>query len=233
MKLVHKRRMINAMREFIINANDLTYEGCIDTRYFYKNKEISEDEFFKKAIDSIKNPDKYENTDLSKTEIYGKSNYNVSIKQGTQFCCCPENLDYQEIVINYNTDDLMNEEASISGFFKDMYQRSKITKGFANITLILLHELGHAETEEEIRKIFSFEDRKEADNHCYELIAEKYSLIDETNYNQALFEFNELYRQMPDEHAATDWAIHWLENADNRKIAKKFEKKFFSCFERA
>ena len=42
---------------------------------------------------------------------------------------------------------------------------------------------------------------------------------------------NNAYFQMPDETAATEWAIKWLSNPENRKIAKAFEKKFFACFE--
>lgn len=226
MKLVHKRRMINAMREFIINANDLTYEDVIDEQYFYKDEEISLSEYLKKFRDEATRED------LSTIRTYDDFNYKVSIKQDDCFCRYPDVLG-EKITIGYNLNSLM--EKDIYGFYKNMYQRSKITKGFANITLTLLHEIGHAETEDEIRETFSYEDRHETREHNYNLIEKKYGDIDKTdkNYNQFIFELNELYRQMPDEHAATDWAIQWLENADNRKIAKKFEKKFFSCFEGA
>lgn len=229
MKLAHKRRMINAMREFIINANDLTYDGVIEEHFFYKDKEITWDECLEKLED--------ETTwkDLSRTEIRGDVICDVSVKQHDCFCHYANELGFGKIRIGYNLNQLM--EKDITGVYKDMYQRSKITKGFANITLTLLHELGHAETEEEIRKTFSYEDRAKTDQHIDELMFKKYgfALFDETDklFKQAIFETNELYRQMPDEHAATDWAIQWLENADNRKIAKKFEKKFFSCFEGA
>lgn len=42
----------------------------------------------------------------------------------------------------------------------------------------------------------------------------------------------EEYYFLPDERAATEWAIEWLKNSENRKIAKKFEKEFFECFVR-
>ena len=42
---------------------------------------------------------------------------------------------------------------------------------------------------------------------------------------------NYAYFTLPDETAATEWAINWLSDAENRKKAKAFEKKFFACFE--
>ena len=33
---------------------------------------------------------------------------------------------------------------------------------------------------------------------------------------------------LPSEVAATDWAIEWLQNPENRKVAKAFEKEFFN-----
>ena len=38
------------------------------------------------------------------------------------------------------------------------------------------------------------------------------------------------YFKLPDEKAATDWAIEWLSHPENRRKAKEFEKKFFACF---
>jgi len=42
-------------------------------------------------------------------------------------------------------------------------------------------------------------------------------------------EKNALYFDLPDEKAATEWAIKWL--AENAAIAKEFEKEFVKCWE--
>jgi O-antigen/teichoic acid export membrane protein len=39
-----------------------------------------------------------------------------------------------------------------------------------------------------------------------------------------------MYFLLPDEMSATDWAVEWLQDAEHRRIAKAFEKKFFACF---
>ena len=39
-----------------------------------------------------------------------------------------------------------------------------------------------------------------------------------------------MYFLLPDEVVATKWAIDWLENAENRKLAKAFEKEFFKYY---
>ena len=42
---------------------------------------------------------------------------------------------------------------------------------------------------------------------------------------------NYAYFMLPDEDLATSWAIQWLEeSAENRRIAKQFEKEFFKLF---
>jgi hypothetical protein len=80
------------------------------------------------------------------------------------------------------------------------------------VTLALLHELGH----------LSVEFNEDYDREL--ALAEIKSLPRE--------EINFAYFRLPDETAATDWAIEWLQIAENRKLAKAFEKKFFACFEK-
>ena len=41
---------------------------------------------------------------------------------------------------------------------------------------------------------------------------------------------NEKYLHVPTEWVATQWAINWLADAENRKIAREFERKFWACF---
>jgi hypothetical protein len=92
---------------------------------------------------------------------------------------------------------------------RDMAQRGKHMKGFSRITKILLHEIGHLATYTKVHNKYSTDELVELHHHC------------RNNYN---------YIRLPDEYAATQWAIDWLKDANNRKTAKQFEKKFWACF---
>jgi len=100
-------------------------------------------------------------------------------------------------------------------FRKDFVSRSSCARGFSTITLSLLHEIGHFMTEDDIDDDY---DRIEVLKELHK----KYKTLEA---------INNAYFNLPDESMATDWAIGWLNNGDNRKVAKKFEKKFFACFE--
>lgn len=88
-------------------------------------------------------------------------------------------------------------------FRKNFCDRCSIAKGFSNVTLSILHECGHFMTQE----IF-----------CFGAYA-KYRDNAGTDMTE--------YMAIPYEMIATQWAICWLNNPANRKIAKRFEKKFF------
>ena len=111
--------------------------------------------------------------------------------------------------------------------FRIYWTRSiPMLKGFANITLILLHELGHFETNDEVRKYFSHDDR---DNLIAE-IENSYTIeLDDETYID-IEAINEAYFELPDEYAASMWGFNWLADPEHRKIAKAFEKEFFACF---
>ena len=126
--------------------------------------------------------------------------------------------EYEELDIYYNLDELFAESSKI--FRAYWVERCPMLKGFSDITISLLHELGHLETNEEIRPEFPVAMREIA------LMG-----IEERFDND--LDRNRFYFALPDEKAATEWAIKWLSDAENRKKAKKFEKKFFACFERA
>ena len=88
-------------------------------------------------------------------------------------------------------------------FRKDFIERCPMAKGFANITLTLLHECGHWAT----RSVFD----------CIE-----YDRMVKEAYCQTM------YMAIPWEHLATEWAICWLYTPINRKIAKAFERNYFN-----
>lgn len=99
-------------------------------------------------------------------------------------------------------------------FRADFVSRCPAARGFSDVTLSLLHELGHTMT-----KIFVPPMNKEIDE--YNKAVE--NLTD-------MKEVNKLYFALTDEHMATDWAIEWLQNRNNRRLAKNFEKQFATCF---
>ena len=97
--------------------------------------------------------------------------------------------------------DLMKNDEGDKLFRADFVSRCPLARGFANVTLSILHEIGHHFNREEF--IF-MQNVKE--------------------YNEAS---NEEHFKFPCEVVATNWAIAWLQNPQNRKVAKAFEKDFF------
>ena len=79
---------------------------------------------------------------------------------------------------------------------------SPVVRGFSHITLSLLHECGHWAT----RNVF--------DTKTYEKMEKKY--ITQTQY-----------LTIPFEQVANAWVVCWLQNHDNRAMAKRFEREFF------
>jgi hypothetical protein len=98
--------------------------------------------------------------------------------------------------------DLLTDDENDKLFRKNMESISKVTKGFSNVTLAILHEYGHWET----RSVF-------------DVIA--YHKINRDVYTM------EQYMKNPFEQIATQWAVCWLQQHKNRAIAKQFEKFFF------
>lgn len=91
----------------------------------------------------------------------------------------------------------------------DMGRRASYMKGFAQVTRILLHEIGHVASYDNVHAKYTDEELS--------------TLHQQTKGNRK-------YIQLPDEFAATQWAIDWLADEQHRKAAKEFEKKFWPCF---
>lgn len=98
--------------------------------------------------------------------------------------------------------DLLTNDDNDKLFRKNMESINKVTRGFSNVTLAILHEYGHWET----RSVF-------------DIIA--YRKIDRNVHTM------EQYMQNPFEQIATQWAVCWLQQPQNRALAKQFEKFFF------
>lgn len=100
-------------------------------------------------------------------------------------------------------------------FNRDFYTRCPASRGFADITLSLLHELGHNETLDDLPE-------------DYDRVKELAKVYVECKGNVGKCVAK--YLTLPDEWLATQWAVDWLKNPENRKAAKRFERKFFKAW---
>ena len=191
------RKILRVMREFIDSAHELEYLSEI---------EFDTDDIFDDNVTVVK-------------ETYEKKK--VKLYPAGRFCARLSDLNYidETFRIGYDKEDIAcNLTPGCSDFSVNIYNRCSLTKGFANITLVLLHELGHFCT---YYDTFNWDNDKRKAR--IEEIDRQYKTRREKNF---------AYFKMPDETAATDWAITWLQDPEHRKMAKSFEKKFFACLEK-
>lgn len=139
----------------------------------------------------------------------------ISVKKGPCFrtYICENKQETLEIFYNYTT--LNTKCLGHVEFNKNIHLRAFHTKGFSWLTLSLLHELGHQETEEKVP--------------CYYNRAKAIEKIHKM-YKKSCREAHQAYFALPDEYLATQWAIDWLAVPENRKKAKAFEKAFFKAW---
>ena len=122
------------------------------------------------------------------------------------------------LCIGYDTNSLCNvgewkiPNKEFSSFINKL--SNNLTKGFSNLTLALLHELGHQETKHLIP--------------CTYEIEKMFALAEIDRSTCAIG--NQMYFELKDERKATEWAINWLTKAENRRKAKAFEKAFFKAW---
>ena len=195
------RKIIWAMRDFVNSAHDLQYEyGRTYSDMLPENATPAEFlEWFE-----------------SGESIYEKRSAKMTSVGRYCACVCDEGATFR---IGYDEKDIAcNRYAGNSDFAVDFYKRCPMGRGFANVTLVLLHELGHICTDDNVSEwdaLKRIERREE--------IHQQYHTRREINF---------AYFQMPDEMAATNWAIEWLQDPEPRRMAKAFEKKFFACLEK-
>ena len=199
MNCIHSRRAVNLMKTFINEASDLLKEETFQ-KVLNPEDDITE---WKLSVPY---------TEILKRDLYihKGNNFQVIIPDGTV-----EEFD-DDLIINYNFNELFEDSSKLfRACWTQIFPRFK---GFADITISLLHELGHLETHNKIRETYSVEDRI-------------FDLIDIEGTAKSKEMANAMYFMLPDEKAATEWANEWLSNPEHRKLAKAFEKKFFACFE--
>ena len=204
-KCIHPRRMINVMRKFLEQANDITFT----------------DEFLPPAPKGINKMEWFFNHDNWKSqELFCKIRITKWISDSYGACLSEYQDEDNTILHIHYSKNLLDTPYEKNIFTDDFRHRFPSAKGFMGITLILLHELGHFETDEKChtenpdynRALAIFEARAKAKD------------TNDLNRNY--------YFQLPDEMYATEWAINWLKKSEHRKIAKKFEKNFLECFEK-
>lgn len=192
LKFKHPRIAVKAMRNFINNAMDEEVMFLMD-----EGIEVDWDTLTIKHV----REEKWEYPE-------------PILKKDKQFCAYVNNDDDSIIKIGYNFSDYYKR----CPFYANFIQRYKPARGFAKVTLSLLHELGHIETLSQLPHDY---DRAEIISEIKRKAKEEGLNIWDTNMKY--------YFLLQDETLATEWAIKWLQNPKNRKIAKKFEKEFFAC----
>lgn len=192
LKFKHPRIAIKVMRNFINSAMDEEVMFLAD-----EGIEVDWDTFTTKKV----REERWE---------YPK----LILKKDKHFCAYDNSEDDSVIEIGYNFSYYYER----CPFYANFIQRYKPARGFAKITLTLLHELGHVETFSQLP----------CDYNREKIIYEIKQKAKEEGLN--IWDANmRYYFPLYDETLATEWAIKWLQNPQNRKIAKKFEKEFFAC----
>lgn len=195
-QIKHPRKVIWVMRDFINEIHELTYTAS------YLPPKTKENETIDDFLERMHNMIEVEEP-MSVKMIYRKKGF--AVLANTE-----EEQDSGVFTFFYNLEDLWCK--GHFQFSKDFFSRCPMGRGFASITLAILHELGHKNSQQNFDGYNRIEAIKKIEN----------------TFPRGLINFE--YFKLPDEKAATDWAIEWLQSAENRKKAKKFEKKFFACF---
>ena len=192
-ELLKPRKVIWVMRDFINEIHGLTYIN-VSLPYI---KDESLDEWFERFSNAVEE------------EI--PSQVKMTYREDG-FAVCIAEKDDPEFHFFYNLDELYSR--GHKQFAQDFFARCPMGRGFASITITILHEIGHMNAQQNFEGYNRIEAIKELKN----------------NFPRETINFE--YFKLPDEKAATDWAIEWLSHPENRRKAKEFEKKFFACFKK-
>lgn len=120
-----------------------------------------------------------------------------------------------DVRIEYDFKSMANNDEGQREFRRNITMRDASLRGFSDVTLSLLHELGHFETEDDVPFGYDrFKAQKQYRKWC----------------GDDIVKINMMYFSLPDEWLATQWAIDWLSDEENRKRAKQFERDFFKAW---
>jgi hypothetical protein len=156
--------------------------------------------------------DKLENGEIEKIPVFA----DITIHKGKKNCAYTEK---EQVYICFS--ELM--DFGTKAVRENAISRCKTLKGFSTFIFTLLHEVGHIATQYE-----DFADKEYTDKEKKEITLECF----ETSNNWMEFErkFQSYHYMQPSEIAATDWAIEFVKNPNNRKILKNFEREFFKLW---
>lgn len=194
-ELLKPRKVIWVMRDFINEIHGLTYTDCIVPAMASENETIEE------FMERLHNAEEIEVPSQVKMTYRKKG-----------FAVCTIEKDEPEFHFFYNLDELYSKGSK--QFAQDFFARCPMGRGFASVTITILHEIGHMNAQQKFEGYNRIEAIREL----------------EKNFPRETINFE--YFKLPDEKAATDWAIEWLSHPENRRKAKEFEKKFFACFKK-
>lgn len=194
-ELLKPRKVIWVMRDFINEIHGLTYTDCIIPAM------VSENETIEEFMERLHNAEEIEVPSQVKMTYRKKG-----------FAVCTIEKNDPEFHFFYNLDELYSKGSK--QFAQDFFARCPMGRGFASVTIAILHEIGHMNAQQSFEGYNRVEAIKEL----------------EKNFPRETINFE--YFKLPDEKAATDWAIEWLSHPENRQKAKEFEKKFFACFKK-
>ena len=194
-ELIKPRKVVWVMRDFINEIHGLTYTDCIIPAM------VSENETIEEFMERLHNAEEIEVPSQVKMTYRKKG-----------FAVCTIEKNDPELHFFYNLDELYSKGSK--QFAQDFFARCPMGRGFASVTIAILHEIGHMNAQQSFEGYNRVEAIKEL----------------EKNFPRETINFE--YFKLPDEKAATDWAIEWLSHPENRRKAKEFEKKFFACFKK-
>lgn len=127
-----------------------------------------------------------------------------------------QNKEYDEFLFLYSIDHLIesgNNYRNGSGYVSaHMTHRFPSAKGFSQVTRILLHEFGHHMTYNDVMRLYG-------------------GTSEMDKFYEAARGIQARYVRVPAEWVATQWGLDWLKSPEHRRLAKQFEKRFWSCFE--
>lgn len=132
--------------------------------------------------------------------------YKVVLSASDTFATLLSSLKHNCIRIKINIFEDMKNIVT-KEFCRNAIMRNKNAGSCSVYSLCLLHELGHCETVNNIPKNY---DRIKSMNQIF-------------SYNENIKIRNLRYFCLPDEYLATQWALNWLENAENQRRIKKLE----------
>lgn len=190
-KIIHPRKIVKFMEKFVNEVHQPTY-SVIQLKPIENESTEAFLRWFEEA-EEIKRPGFFK------------------MVKASGFLAFTSTKDDECWKIGYNIEDLYC--GGSKQFRQHFVNLCPAGKGFANITIILLHEIGHFVSQQEF----------EGYNRHTEILKLRNKYDEQT--------INWEYFKLLDEASATNWAIEWLQNKENRVLAKAFEKKFFSCLQ--